>query len=43
MSGYALHPEAYADIDDIWEFIAEGSLDAADRVCAEKFTKPFAN
>ena len=32
MSGYVLHPEAYTDLDDIWEFIAEDSLDAADRV-----------
>lgn len=32
MSGFALHPEAYADIDELWEFIAVGSIDAADRV-----------
>ena len=32
MSGYVLHPEAYTDLDDIWEFIAEDSMDAADRV-----------
>jgi plasmid stabilization system protein ParE len=32
MSGYVLHPEAYADVDDIWEFIAEDNLNAADRV-----------
>src|SRR5271155_5025873 len=32
MSGYVLHPEAYIDVDDIWEFIAADSLDAADRV-----------
>ena len=32
MSGYVLHPDAYTDLDDIWEFIAEASLDAADRV-----------
>jgi antitoxin ParD1/3/4 len=35
MSGYILHPDAYTDLDDIWEFIAEDSLDAADRVREE--------
>jgi plasmid stabilization system protein ParE len=37
VSGFILHPEAYADIDEIWEFIAEGSLDAADRVREEVY------
>jgi hypothetical protein len=23
MKGYILHPEAYIDLDDIWEFMAE--------------------
>jgi plasmid stabilization system protein ParE len=32
MRGYDLHPEAEADLDAIWEFIAEDSLDAADRL-----------
>ena len=32
MSAYVLHSEAFTDLDDIWEFIAEDSLDAADRV-----------
>lgn len=32
MSGYVLHPEAFKDLDEIWEFIAKDSLDAADRV-----------
>jgi len=27
MSDYALHPEAFADIDDIWEFIAQDNLE----------------
>jgi plasmid stabilization system protein ParE len=35
MSGFVLHPGTYADLDEIWEFIAEGSLDAADRVLEE--------
>jgi plasmid stabilization system protein ParE len=32
MSGYILHPEAYTDLDAIWDFIAEVSPDAADRL-----------
>lgn len=32
MTGFKLHPEAYRDIEELWEFIAEDSLDAADRV-----------
>jgi toxin ParE1/3/4 len=37
MSGYALHPEAFIDLDDIREHIAEDNPDAADRVMAEIF------
>jgi plasmid stabilization system protein ParE len=37
VSGYILHPQAYADLDEIWEFIAEDSLDAADRVREEVY------
>jgi toxin ParE1/3/4 len=37
MSGYAFHPEAFADLDQIWEYIAERNLDAADRVIANIF------
>jgi toxin ParE1/3/4 len=32
MNGYRFHPEAEADLDAIWEFIAEDSLEAADRI-----------
>jgi len=32
MTGYDFHTEASVDLDDIWEFIAAESLDAADRV-----------
>ena len=32
MTAYVLHPEAYADVDEIWEFIAQDNLNAADRV-----------
>jgi plasmid stabilization system protein ParE len=38
MSGYALHPEARIDLDEIWEFIREDNLDAADRVISEILT-----
>jgi len=37
MSGFVLHPAAFADIEEILEFIAAGSLDAADRVLEEIF------
>ena len=37
MSAFVLHPEAYADLDEIWEYIAEDNLDAADRVLEEIF------
>jgi plasmid stabilization system protein ParE len=37
VSGYALHPEAYNDLDEIREYIAEDSPDAADRVITEIF------
>ena len=32
---YILHPEAYTDIDGLWEFTAKDNLDAADRVREE--------
>ena len=35
MSGFVLHPDALADLDDIWEFIAADSLPAADRILEE--------
>jgi plasmid stabilization system protein ParE len=37
MSGYVLHPDAYEDIDDIREYIAEDNPDAADRMVDEIF------
>lgn len=37
MTGYAFHPEAFTDLDQIWEYIAERNLDAADRVIADIF------
>jgi plasmid stabilization system protein ParE len=35
MAGFVLHPQAYADLDEIWEYIAADNLDAADRVREE--------
>jgi len=37
MSGYALHPEAFIDLDEIREHTAEFSPEAADRVVTEIF------
>ncbi len=36
-SGYALHLEAFADLDDIRHYIAQENPDAADRVMSEIF------
>ena len=36
-SGYALHPEALEDLDDIRDYIAQKNPDAADRVISEIF------
>jgi plasmid stabilization system protein ParE len=35
MSGYAFHPDAFADLDEIWEYIAQDNVDGADRVLAD--------
>jgi antitoxin ParD1/3/4/toxin ParE1/3/4 len=35
MSGFRLHPEAYNDISELWEFIAQDNPEAADRVREE--------
>jgi plasmid stabilization system protein ParE len=37
MTGYALHPEAFIDLDDIREYIAGDHPDAADGVITEIF------
>jgi len=39
MSGFTLHPEAFHDIDEIRDFIAEDNPDTADRVVGEIFEK----
>ena len=35
MTGYAFHPEAEADLVDLWEYIAADNPTAAERVTAE--------
>ena len=37
MSGYALHPGAFRDLDEIRDYLAQQSPDAADRVMSEIF------
>jgi plasmid stabilization system protein ParE len=39
MSQFVLHPEAYSDLNEIWEYIAADSLDAADRVVRESISR----
>jgi plasmid stabilization system protein ParE len=34
MTGYEFHPDAAIDLIEIWDFIAEDNLDAADHVIA---------
>ena len=35
MIEFVLHPQACAELDDIWEYIAADNVDAADRVREE--------
>ncbi len=35
--GYALHPEAFTDLDEIRDYIAQENPDAADQVIADIF------
>ena len=39
MSGYELHPEAHADLDEIRGRLAEYSLESADRVIGEIYQR----
>ena len=32
MSDYAFHPEALADLEQLWDYVAQHSIEAADRV-----------
>jgi plasmid stabilization system protein ParE len=35
MKRFVLHPEAYTDLDEVWEYIASDNIDAADRIREE--------
>jgi plasmid stabilization system protein ParE len=35
VSVYAFHPDAFADLEETWEYIARDNIDAADRVLAD--------
>ena len=35
MRGFALHPDAYRDLEEIWGYIAADNPDAADRILEE--------
>ena len=35
MNGYSFHPQALADLDEIWEFLSTDNIDAAGRVIEE--------
>ena len=35
MTRFGFHPQAVVDVEEIWDFIAEDNLDAADRVVAD--------
>ena len=37
MNGFALHPEAFDDLDEIREYVAKDNPDAADRLIMEIF------
>ncbi|MFQ5789263.1 MAG: type II toxin-antitoxin system RelE/ParE family toxin [Acidobacteriota bacterium] len=37
MKGFRLSPQAFQDIDEVWEFIGKDDIDAADRVRDEIF------
>src|SRR3712207_5076331 len=39
MSGFGFHPEALNDLNDVWDFIAADSVDAADRIVEEIFDR----
>ena len=39
MSGYALHPDAFTDLDEIRAYIAQDDPDAANRVITEIFER----
>lgn len=42
MKGFVLSPDAAQDLDDIWEYIAADSLEAADRLIGELYDQILA-
>jgi plasmid stabilization system protein ParE len=38
MSKFVLHPEAYADLNESWEYVAADNIDAADRLLDEIYS-----
>ncbi|MFN0101523.1 MAG: type II toxin-antitoxin system RelE/ParE family toxin [Bryobacteraceae bacterium] len=42
MKRFVLSPDAAQDLDDIWEYIAEDGLDAADRLIGELYDQILA-
>ena len=42
MKRFVLSPDAAKDLDDIWEYIAADSLDAADRLIGEMYDQILA-
>jgi len=37
MSGFAFHPDALNELNEVWDFIAADSIDGADRIVDEIF------
>jgi plasmid stabilization system protein ParE len=35
VSGFVFHPDAFNDLDEIWEYIAAENVEAADQVLEE--------
>jgi plasmid stabilization system protein ParE len=35
MTGYAVHPEVFLDIDEIWDYVGRNNVAAADRLVDE--------
>jgi hypothetical protein len=42
MSGFVLHPDAYIDLDEIWEYIAVDSPAAADQNIRQIYESAYA-
>lgn len=40
MKGFVLHPDAYKDLEEIWEYVSADNPQAADRIL-EEIRQPF--